>query len=199
MTSNVVQLKIILKHTKPPIWRRVQVKSSVTFHELHYTIQMAMGWGAYHLYEFELEKFRIGILDEETENYGFTDLIDSKSITLEEVLVNNPKKIKYTYDFGDNWQHEILIEKILPLDIDTFYPVCLAGRRNCPPEDCGGIPGYAHFLEVMKKKKGAEYREMKHWAGGEFDPAEFDIEETNMYLEEIQEFMEDQDNEEGFF
>ena len=94
MTSDVVQIKIILKHTKPPIWRRVQVKSSVTFHELHYTIQMAMGWGAYHLYEFEIEKFRIGIIDNETENYGFSDLIDSKTVTLEEVLVNNPKKIK---------------------------------------------------------------------------------------------------------
>lgn len=199
MTSDVVQIKITLKHAKPPIWRRVLVKSSISFHELHYTIQMAMGWGAYHLYEFEVDKFRVGILDEETEHYQFTDLIDSKTITLEEVLDQGAKKMKYTYDFGDNWQHEILIEKVLPPDENGFYPQCVAGKRNCPPEDCGGIPGYAYFLEVMKKKKGAEYREMKHWAGGNFDPEEFDLEETNLYLGDIQEFMEDQDNDEDFF
>lgn len=200
MEASALQLKITLKHSKPPIWRRVLVHSEISFHELHYTIQMAMGWGAYHLYEFEFDKFRIGLLDEETEGYKFSDLIDSKEMTVGDILDRGAKKINYTYDFGDNWQHSIEIEKVLPLDMDTYYPTCLAGRMNCPPEDVGGIPGFAYFLHVMEKKKGAEYREMKHWAGGSYDPNEFDVEETNMYLAEIEDFMEDMENgDEDFF
>lgn len=195
-----VQLKIVLKDSRPPIWRRVVVDSSITFEELHYTIQISMGWGIYHLYEFNVANYRIGTIMDEDDDFGFgdSDVIDASEISLEEVIAGGVGKIKYEYDFGDSWIHEIQVEKIMPREAGVYYPVCLKGKLNCPPEDVGGIPGYYHLLEVLRDKKHPEHREMKDWLGGGYDPDEFDLEETNMFLREIREIMDEEDDDENF-
>jgi hypothetical protein len=198
MSKNpAVQIKIVLKNSKPPIWRRVLVDSSITFEELHYTIQISMGWGIYHLYEFNVDNYRIGVVLDDGENldYVSSDVIDAANITLAEVISGGVGRFTYEYDFGDSWIHNLEIEKIMPLEPKTYYPICLKGKNNCPPEDIGGIPGYNYLLEVLKDKKHPEYRSMKDWLGGSFDPAEFDLEETNMCLREIQEIMDEEDDE----
>lgn len=198
MNNNAVQIKVVLKNSKPPIWRRILVNSSITFEELHYTIQIAMGWGIFHLYEFAVDDYRIGVVNDEMEDYGFgsSDIIDSADITLKEVLAKDYKKIIYEYDFGDGWIHNLEIEKILPLDEKSYYPVCLTGSRNCPPEDCGGIPGFYNLLEIIGNKWHPEYEEMMDWLGGSYDPSEFDLEETNLFLTEIKEIMDEDEYEE---
>lgn len=201
MEEHAVQLKISLKDSTPPIWRRVLVKSSISFYELHYTIQIAMGWGNYHLYEFKIGDYRIGLMDEDSDDpeSGSSKIIVSKEITLEEVISKGEfKNFSYEYDFGDGWMHSIVVEKILPLDPDKYYPVCIKGKLSCPPEDCGGLYGYYSFLEIISNKKHPEYKNMVEWMGGRFDPTEFEVDDVNVDLEDIEGIM-GEDDEEGFF
>ena len=187
--ENIIQLKITLKGSKPPIWRRVLVKKDVAFDVLHHVIQICMGWQNYHLYEFETEKYLISEHDEE--DYAYKDrkkLLESMTTKLVYVLTD--KKFIYIYDFGDGWQHEILIEKFLPVDKKIKYPVCIAGKMHCPPEDCGGIGGYGNMLEALKDKNHPEYKEYKNWIGGyNFDTKYFDIEEVNNQLSFLNDYI----------
>jgi hypothetical protein len=197
MEEKVVQLKISLKNSTPPIWRRVLVKSSISFYELHYTIQIAMGWGNYHLYEFKIGNYRIGITDEDYDDpeSATSNIIVAKEITLDEVISQGDfKKFSYEYDFGDGWMHSIIVEKTMPLDQDKYYPVCIKGKLNCPPEDCGGIYGYYNLLEIISNKKHPEYRDMAEWMGGRFDPTEFEVEDVNEDLKDIEGIMGDEDD-----
>lgn len=199
MEERAVQLKITLKNSKPPIWRRVLVLSSISFYELHYTIQLAMGWGNYHLYEFKIGNYRIGITEDDFDDPELvdSDVIDATEITLEEVLSKGEvKSFTYEYDFGDGWIHSIVVEKTMPLDPNTYYPVCIKGKLACPPEDCGGLHGYYNFLEIISNKKHPEYKDMVKWMGGRFDPTDFEVEDVNVNLEDIQSIMEEDD--EGF-
>jgi hypothetical protein len=199
-TKTAVQIKIVLKNSKPPIWRRVLVDSAITFEELHYTIQLSMGWGIYHLYEFKVDGYKIGVIDEEMDDYGFgaSEMIDSEEITLEEIISKGINKFTYEYDFGDSWDHSIEIEKTMPQDPEKFYPVCLKGSMNCPPEDVGGIPGFYYLLEVLKDPTHPEHEELQEWVGGEYDPEDFDLEETNFFLREIGEIMESDEDEDYY-
>ena len=197
MDERAVQLKISLKNSTPPIWRRVLVKSSISFYELHYTIQIAMGWENYHLYDFQIGNYRIGIIDEDFNDpeSGSSDVIDATQITLEEVLSKGEvKSFTYEYDFGDGWIHSVVVEKTMPLDPDTYYPVCIKGKLNCPPEDCGGLYGYYNLLEIISNKKHPEYKEMLDWMGGGFDPNEFEVDDVNVDLEDIEGIMRDEDD-----
>lgn len=201
MEEKVVQLKISLKNTAPAVWRRVLVKSSISFHELHYTIQIAMGWGNFHLYEFKIGNYRIGIQEEDFDDPEFegSDVIDANQITLEELLSKGTtKSFSYDYDFGDGWEHAVLIEKSMPLDPERIYPVCLKGKLNCPPEDCGGIPGYYHLLEIIANKKHPEHKELIEWLGGGFDPTEFEVDDVNDAFEDIEGIMGEEDDEDFF-
>lgn len=193
--EQAVQLKIALKHSEPSIWRRVMVKSSITFFELHHTIQIAMGWENYHLFEFKVNDYRIGELDEEFADVDFVDskVINCLNITLGEILPEI-ENFSYEYDFGDGWNHDILIEKTMPLEENAIYPRCIEGELNCPPEDCGGIPGYYHLLEIIKDKKHPEYKQMYQWLGGKFAPGKFDLRAANKFLEHIHEEMTEQEN-----
>jgi len=202
MEEKVVQLKISLKNSTPPIWRRVLVKSSISFYELHYTIQIAMGWGNYHLFEFKIGDYRIGIIDEDFDDpeSGTAKIIVANEITLDEVISNGEFKFfSYEYDFGDGWMHSIVVEKTMPLDPDKYYPVCIKGKLNCPPENCGGLYGYYNFLEIIANKKHPEYRNMVEWMGGRFDPTEFEVEDVNVDLEDIEGIMGEEDDDEDFF
>ncbi len=177
----VYQIKVTLKGTKPPIWRRIQVASDATLANLHDILQSVMGWEGYHLYQFLIDGIEYGdpnLLDElEAEN--------ARTATLNTLVRGEKFKFIYEYDFGDGWEHEILVEKMLALDKGKQYPLCITGKRACPPEDCGGIWGYADFLEAIQDPKHPEHDEMVEWVGGEFDPTAFDADEVNLELQQL--------------
>jgi Plasmid pRiA4b ORF-3-like protein len=181
--SNILQLKITLKDSKPSIWRRVLVPADINFFELHNIIQTAMGWDNAHLWEFEADGMNLGPVDEDG-MFGFEpgEMDDASKEIVGKLIGREKAKCRYTYDMGDDWRHEVLVEKIMPAEKGRKYPVCIDGKNSCPPEDCGGIWGYYELLETIKNPKHPEHGEMLDWLGGDFDPEEFDLEEVNRML-----------------
>jgi len=177
--DQVYQFKITLKGTKPPIWRRIQVPETYTFWDLHVAIQDAMGWDDYHLHEFTLlspktgRKVKIGIPSDEDVDYGWEVLAEWNQ-KIAHYFSSENSKADYVYDFGDGWEHSIKLEKILPRETGVAYPRCIDGRGACPPEDCGGIGGYAEFLEAIGDPANELHEDMLDWVGGSFDPDDFD-------------------------
>ncbi len=180
--NQVYQFKITLKEIKPPIWRRIQVPETYSFWDLHVAIQDALGWSDSHLHLFEIknpatdEIVEIGIPDEDFEE-DFETLAGWKKKIADYFSMEN-FKAEYVYDFGDNWEHTIKLEQILPRDEKTVYPICIDGKRACPPEDCGGPWGYEDLLQTISDPDDEEYEDTMEWLGGEFDPEEFDPEEV---------------------
>ena len=177
--NQVYQFKITLKGTKPPIWRRILVPETYTFWDLHVAIQDAMGWEDYHLHEFTLlspktgRKVKIGIPSDEDADFGWKVLADWNQ-KIAHYFSSDNSKADYVYDFGDGWEHSIKLEKILPRETGVAYPRCIDGRGACPPEDCGGIGGYAEFLEAIGDPANELHEDMLDWVGGSFDPDDFD-------------------------
>lgn len=177
--DRVYQFKIVLLGIKPPIWRRIQVPETYTFWDLHNAIQDAMGWEDDHPHEFEIlspltrSRVRIGTPDEFSDFLGIEILLEDKEKISDWFSMENKRAI-YTYDFGDNWRHKITLEKILPRDKNVRYPVCLAGKRACPPEECGGVWGYMELLEALREPKTERHKELLEWIGDKFDPEYFD-------------------------
>ena len=186
--NQLVQLKISLEKTKPAIWRRIIVDSSISFFELHHTIQLVMGWTNSHLFEFKVNGYTLGRLSQEPE---FNEkLIDSCTATLEPVL-SESEKFSYIYDFGDYWKHEILVEGFFSKEPGKTYPACIEGELCCPPEDCGGIPGFYHLQEISKNKKHPEYKETLTWLGKSNSFEHFDKERVNKSLLKLKKYMAD--------
>lgn len=177
----IYQLKITLRDIKPPIWRRVQAPGNITLAKLHTLIQVAMGWTDSHLHSFQVGDVIYAVPDP---NYDF-EVKNSRRARLAEVAPTEKSKILYEYDFGDSWEHDILVEKVLPPDPNARLPVCLAGRRACPPEDVGGVEGYANFLEIMRDPENPEHEEMLSWYGAEFDSEAFDGDEITRALQKM--------------
>jgi hypothetical protein len=175
------QLKITLDGCQPAVWRRLRVPDC-TLDELHELIQSAMGWHNGHLHEFSAgkERFAMAEMDE------FGDLDDDareeSTVRLSELVDAGHKKLNYWYDFGDDWRHTIKIEKTLDATLDGDSAVCLAGAGACPPEDIGGVWGYAEFLEALADPAHERHEELAEWYGGEFDPAAFDVAAVNELL-----------------
>jgi hypothetical protein len=174
------QLKITLRGSKPPIWRRFVVPETIKMNHLHEVIQAVMGWCDEHLHAFDVggERYtaltRDGIdLDMEGE--------DESRFRLCDVIDGLKSKFAYQYDFGDDWEHQLVLEKILPAPESKAF-VCVAGKGASPPEDCGGIWGYYHLLEVLADADDPEHDDMKEWVGGKIDPDEFDLEAVNKSL-----------------
>ncbi|MGB7061838.1 MAG: plasmid pRiA4b ORF-3 family protein [Candidatus Zixiibacteriota bacterium] len=181
--SHVYQFKTVLKMTKPPVWRRILVPRTYTFWDLHVAIQDAMDWQDYHLHEFEMVnpatgmKVLIGMPDEEFDLDR--EILPEWKQKIADWFSMENSSADYTYDFGDNWKHSVKLEKILPRDKNTDYPMCIAGKRACPPEDCGGVWGYEEFLEIIRNPNHEEHKRMLEWIGGEFDPEHFDVKEID--------------------
>ncbi len=173
----IYQVKVTLKGTKPPIWRRLLVPSSMPLDDLHEVIQIAMGWFNCHLYQFIQGRT---YYQPNPEDFGFGgfEAEDTAGLTIGHLLNREKDKVVYEYDFGDSWEHTVVLEKILKPEKGAFYPVCIKGKRACPPEDCGGVWGYENLLEILADPKHPEYQEITDWAG-EFDPEEFDLDEIN--------------------
>lgn len=181
--ADIYQLRIALRNSHPPIWRRVLVPGNWTLGALHYVIQVAMGWTNSHLHQFIVGDDYISLYPIE----GITSQ-HSARVTLAEVALRPKQKFFYEYDFGDGWNHEILVEKITPPDRGVRYPICVAGRRACPPEDCGGIYGYADLLTIINDPSHAEHENLSAWLQEmrpNFDPDAFDIDEVNRRLAQI--------------
>ena len=168
----VYQLKVGLRGTKPPIWRRLEVPADISLASLHVVIQVAFGWDDSHLHVFETPYGRFGAADTELGHRA------EARATLEQVAPSVRSKVTYTYDFGDDWEHDIVVEKVLARDQATSYPRCTSGRRAAPPEDCGGIWGYEALTEALADPDHPEHEERLEWLGlddaAEFDPAAFD-------------------------
>lgn len=177
-SERLYQFKITLLESQPPIWRRIQVKNC-TLDKLHEHIQTAMGWTNSHLHQFEIDGERYG--DPELLDDGFEDFecVDSTVAKISEIVPKDGKRFQFTYqyDFGDNWQHEVLFEGCLKAEKGGRYPQCVEGERACPPEDVGGVWGYAEFLEAIADPKHEQHDDFVEWAG-DFDPEEFDSEKA---------------------
>ncbi|MBU0493925.1 MAG: plasmid pRiA4b ORF-3 family protein [Chloroflexi bacterium] len=179
----IYQLKITLEHIKPPIWRRLLVRSDATLGDLHRIIQAAFGWMDYHLHQFVIGEFYYGEPQPDYDDY--MEMRDEQELTLRHLTAEEGFRFRYEYDFGDDWQHLILVEKILDPQPGQVYPLCVKGHRACPPEDVGGPWGYENFLEAITDPKHEEHEEYLEWIGDEFDPDEFDLEEINEALHNL--------------
>ncbi|MGB9812177.1 MAG: plasmid pRiA4b ORF-3 family protein [Thermovenabulum sp.] len=181
----ILQMKITLKDIKPPVWRRILVKDDITFYKLNTIIQYVMGWSGYHLYEFRIGDMVIGEKDDGWDLYDDYEFKNAKRFKLSNMNFEPKDKFLYIYDFGDNWEHSILVEKVLEPQEGIRYPLCIAGKRNCPPEDVGGPWGYQNFLEAIKNPRHPEHKLMLQWIGGSFDPEEFNIDKINQILKTV--------------
>lgn len=178
MIDRFYLLKIQLLNIEPAIWRRFVVPSSISLDRLHDVIQIVMGWTDTHLFEFTIGKKRY------TERpHGREDGLRGERYRLEELIRQKGRTFSYIYDFGDGWEHEIVIEDNRYFDPDQIaWLVCLEGERHCPPENVGGVPGYIEFLKILKDNTHEAHEQYIEWAGGKFDSELFDQDFINWQL-----------------
>ncbi len=183
-SPKIFQFKIKLRGITPMIWRRVQISSTSTFGYLHCIILRAMGWEGGHLHEFVIINPKKGyedhIASKRENSYADCKIIDEDKSRIDRYFSMVNKNARYTYDFGDDWEHDIVLEKILDVQEGVTYPLCLTGKRACPPEDCGGIWGYKNLLEIMDDPDHDEYEEMVELYG-EIEPEDFDHADVRFY------------------
>lgn len=174
--KTILSLKVTLRGLKPPVWRRLLVPGTMTLGALHQAIQAAMGWHDCHLHAFDIAGEQFG--DRRTVD----DVADENRVTLNSLARSGVTRFAYTYDFGDNWEHTITVEKSKPMVEGKAYPVCIAGKRTCPPEDCGGVWGYSDLLAILADPAHPEHANYADWVDEDFDPDDFDIEGANALL-----------------
>lgn len=178
LARGIVSLKVtLLGSAKPPIWRRLHVRGNFSLLHLHVAIQAAMGWEESHMHDFRIGDVRYG-------NRAQTDEVeDEERIALNQLIKMGVRNFVYTYDFGDDWEHRVVLEKPPPAVAGRVYPACVAGKGRCPPEDCGGIWGYYGLLEILADPSHPEYGDRREWFEGELDPAAFSVAEADAALE----------------
>lgn len=181
-SASILQSHIELRGIKPKVWRRVLVPNTITLTKLHLVIQAVFGWGHSHLHEF---------IASDGERYGSSDPLDAMDgvtsgakVRLTTVL--RTATLNYIYDFGDYWEHRIKVEKTLAMVPGLTLPFCVDGAGATPPEDCGGVPGYADFVQAMADPNDPEHDHLAEWIGADsWDPAAFDSMEINERLADI--------------
>ncbi len=185
--KEIIMLKVTLDDIKPHIWRRVLVRSSSSFWELHNILQIVFGWENSHLFQFKTDGYFIGLPDTEFEEDSHKTL-DAREIKLDKVITEVGYTFSYEYDFGDSWGHTIKVEKFLFADPDTIYPLCTSGERAAPPENCGGVPGFKLLMKSKGREKNPEYDEIM---GGRkaFNPENFNVEKVNKQLSSLDSYM----------
>jgi len=180
--DGIYRLRIELEDIHPPVWRRILIPADASFADLHVAVQGAMGWEDAHLHRFEVvdpntdQKMLIGrpLEDDGWEDnvlpgwqYGIADFIDSER-----------PECRYVYDYGDNWQHRVVLEAVVFADPEKTYPTCIGGERACPPEDVGGVSGYQHLLQILKDPDHERFGKVREMLGEDFDPERFDPKEV---------------------
>jgi Plasmid pRiA4b ORF-3-like protein len=177
------QIKVGLRGARPPIWRRLEVPADISLAKLHRVIQIAFDWDDSHMHVFETPYGSFGTADRELGHRA------EAPVTLEQVAPTVKSKVTYTYDFGDDWEHDIVVEKVLDRLQATVYPRCTDGRKAAPPDDCGGLWGYADLVEVLTDPSHPDHEERLDWLGledaSEFDPNHFDAEPINQALSRL--------------
>jgi pRiA4b ORF-3-like protein len=179
-TDAIATLRIEIKDIEPLIWRRVAVRSSMNLKGLHTVIQATVGWLDYHLWEFVIDERKYGIPDPDrphVKNGATTQLVA--------ILASGITEFGYVYDFGDDWEHRIIVEQTADAETGAKYPRFLGGERRCPPEDCGGPPGYFDFIENIARKRSNKAKEALDWYGGPYDPDDIDVEQISITLGRI--------------
>jgi hypothetical protein len=176
-TDAIATLRIQIKYIEPLIWRRVAVRTSMNLKALHTVIQ---GWLDYHLWEFVIDERKYGIPDPDRPHVK-----NGATTRLAAILASGTTEFDYVYDFGDNWEHRIIIEEVGTAEARAKYPRFLGGERRCPPEDCGGPPGYFDFIQNIARKQSNKAKEALDWYGGPYDPDDIDVEQINVTLGRI--------------
>jgi hypothetical protein len=179
----IYQIHLSLLGSKPKIWRRILIQSDFLLSDFHKVIQSSMGWTNSHLHLFT--KNEVCYSEKTPGDYTWEEMghVDYRGMKISDLLTNEEERILYEYDFGDGWKHDIILEKILSGEENELVkPICLAGKMNCPPEDCGGIRGYLNMLEILKDPDHEEYESFKVWLGGRFDPERFNLNKVNKLL-----------------
>jgi hypothetical protein len=182
MTKNraIYQIRIALQEIQPSIWRRIQVGEDITLAQLHTILQIVMNWEDYHLHEFTIGRRVYSVPDPDDDMYE-RKVIDERQVRLCDVVPRVGTQFLYLYDFGDSWHHDLLLEAIIMPDSTLQYPRCVAGERQTPPEDVGGIPGYQDYLEAIADPEHEEHENMLGWRGP-FDLEAFSADEVNSRL-----------------
>jgi hypothetical protein len=207
LAAQAYQIKVTLQYSKPPIWRRLLVSPDTRLDELHVILQVAMPWANSHLHSF-MQRFKRRDPTRQEQNAMMTgkgpvdwdairgvrvfsdpdfeldEVNDESKARLDQILLQPKDKLFYEYDFGDGWQHEIMLEKVVPVEAGDRLPRCVAGRLNCPPDDSGGLYGYYEMLEALKDPDHEGHEDAVEWLG-DFDPAHFDPAEVNDGLAEV--------------
>jgi hypothetical protein len=180
--EEIYQIKVTLLGTSPPIWRRLLVPATLTLEQLHDVLQLAIGWEDCHMHDFRIGQKRFGKHGPDDRLMGPHAIGNERTVRLFSVLGKVGAKAVYTYDFGDSWEHAIVVEKVLPPEASHAYPACVEGKRHAPPEDCGGVPGFYNLLEAIGDPKHDQHEETRDWLGDDFDPEAFSVDEVNQRL-----------------
>ena len=171
MSQPIYRLKVTLRDIRPAVWRRIEVPADTPLFDLHRVLQGAMGWTNSHLHQFIHRGTYYGPPDRD---FG-TPTVSERRTQLHDLFHRPKDRLIYEYDFGDSWEHDVVLEAIVEPQPSVRYPRVIAGQRACPPEDVGGFPGYAEFLEAIKDPHHEEHERMIEWIGGRLDPEEFDL------------------------
>jgi pRiA4b ORF-3-like protein len=182
--DEIAILRIELEDIKPLIWRRVSVRTSMKLKAAHDVIQSIMGWLDCHLWEFAAngQGYSMLVPNDADWNERIKDVAKTK---LSALLASGVREIGYVYDMGDNWQHRIIVEKLKAVEFGARYPQFLGGERRCPPEDCGGVPGYYDFLKIIASRQSKKRKAALDWYGGPYDPDEIGEQEIVAALHRI--------------
>ncbi|HBG27610.1 MAG: hypothetical protein A2Y10_15770 [Planctomycetes bacterium GWF2_41_51] len=180
-SAQIYQLEVWLNEIEPRIWRKFEVPSNIRLDKLNGVIQDVMGWTNSHLHSFNAgeNEYSMPYPGDESYNEG---MLDERKAKLTDIVGRSKDRFVYVYDFGDNWEHIVELVEIKEPQRGVKYPVCLAGERACPPEDCGGPWSYPEFLQTLRGRNKKERQELIDWLGYEFNPEEFDIDEINQML-----------------
>jgi len=184
--QQIYQIKVTLLGTDPPIWRRLRVPADLTLEQLHDVLQLAMGWEDCHMHAFRIGQQSYAEPDPMERVFGGPRTADEGTARLSDVMGRAGIKAVYTYDFGDSWEHRIVVEKRLAPQPGQAYPVCVAGERHGPPEDCGGIPGFYNLLEAISDPAHERHDQLLDWLGDGFDAEAFSVDEVNQRLAPLQ-------------
>jgi hypothetical protein len=184
MRAAIYKIRISLIGSKPLIWRRVLIEDDTTMYDFHKIIQSSMGWTNSHLHQFTADggksytKFYADLEDDFAEN----EFLYYEGMVVSDFMKTPGDCVVYEYDFGDGWEHVLLLESVEEPKPYLRYPVCIDGKRNCPPEDVGGLDGFYRMLRIQKKPTHPQYRSYLMWLGGKFNTDELDLFKVNKLL-----------------
>jgi hypothetical protein len=182
--NQIYQFKVTLMGSRPPIWRRLQVSAKTDLESLHVILQIAFGWTDSHLHQFLIDGQSYSLPEFGLDEFG-DEIQNERRVKLGSLGLEAKKKFGDEYDFGDSWEHQVVVEKVIEKEPGVAYPKCVGGKRSGPPEDCGGVWGYERLQEVIKDPADEEHESMMEWLGGSFDPEAFNEKEINEELKTI--------------